>query len=390
MAKKTTNPIETQPQIASPAGGQAHISCPLELANTGIDTLYLSLGIEIPEEFIAFLKEKKSELQETTSNIDHVKIGETNLFSWNLQRRGAKFYPYVLRTGDITLSLSGRKADSTIPTAQLQIGSISCQQGLDDTLRQLERWMFHHKLLVQTEKVSRIDLCADIVCDIKGLDLLNRAKLITQASKFSAYWDGLDLTGVQIGRGNIVARIYDKIAEMAERQAGHKEAFYQEIWGGVSTITRVEFQLRREALKQFFLENSCFQVVKGKLSEMWRYLTDSWLRQAAGDVDRENRHQDRSELSPFWVAVQTAYGSDDKDPLPRNRGQKHINVPALINQAAGIMLTVCSAGGCSHDDFFGILAASARDIQNRLVELFDESTFERSFYSRSTNAIVTF
>ena len=385
-AKTAKSPAKT----TDSSRGQAPISCPLEVASSGIDTLIMTYRAQVPDSLILRLKQSKIEVQETTSSEVAFNVGETNIFSWNLNRQGAPFYPYVLTCGDLRLCLSSRNADSPIPSMQVSIGSISCQEGLEKTLLDLKMWLGHHKIKIVEEKVQRIDLCADIVEKIDKLDLLDRLRYITRAEKFSAYWSNLDLTGVQIGKGDIVCRIYDKIEEMREKQAGHKEVFFQHLWGGRQTITRVEFQLRRAVIKQFLPDSSSFRDVLSQIRSIWLYCTESWLRQTEGPVDRLNRHQDRAVLSLFWQTVQSAFDPTNISASKRNKKQKHINVRALIKQATGIMLTVAAAAQHHFEDSFGILATISQTLQDEAAGQIFDPGFEISFQRRVNGALVTF
>jgi hypothetical protein len=387
--------LEDQVKSIAPAEqGQAHISCPCLVANEGVDTLVVTLDCEIPKSLLGNLKDSKSELQTTTKDCEYVPFGETSLFSWNLQRTGIKYYPFVLKTGDLSLFLSTRKPGSSVPNCQISIGSLSCQKGLIDLVASIRKWLIFHKIYIKTEKVSRIDLCADVTCDFQALGLLDRSRYITKAEHFAAYWSFDNLTGVQIGKGAIVGRIYDKPAEMVEKNALHKQEFFNGIWLGkvdsYKDIARVEFQLRRAAVKEFFPEDSTISTVFSGLSGLWKYLTQDWLRQASSPIDRANKHQSRSSLSDFWLCVQSAFSTDDCVKGVRNKRQKHINIKALVDQASGIMLTVAAALDHLHSDFFGILGTASQLVQERLVELFEHPGFEHDFNSRATCATITF
>jgi len=372
------------------SGGQAPISCPLALVNAAVDTLSLTIKGEISERLLASLKEKKASLQETTSDCQYVEFGETTIFSWNLQRTGVKLYPYVLKTGDVSFYLSSRKSNSSLPSLQLNIGSLSCQDNLPELLSSFHRWCKYHQIIIKEEMVSRIDLCADIASPISDHQLWNQAKMITRAEKTAIYYSNRKLSGVQVGAGDIVLRMYDKILELSDKQATHKTEFFQKIWGGVSCLTRVEFQLRRPAVKSLCPGVTDFKTVAGKIPNIWKYLTHKWFRQSAKSVDRLNRNQGRSTTSKFWLVVQSAFDSFTFPPAARNKKKKHININALIEQAAGVMLTVCAAVGHVEDDVFGIMATISETLQSRVFDLMNLPGFAHDFNARAAYALVTF
>ena len=374
-----------------PPWGQAPISCPPELVMEGIDTLYLSFQAEIPQELIALLKDKKTEVQGTSDDCLFLPFGQTSLFSFNLQRTGVKFFPYVLKTGDFTLFISNRDEKSTIPNMQVTVGSLSCNNGLDQLLETFGKWCRHHKIDIKSEKVSRIDLFADLQLDMNDLRLWNQARMVTRAEKVALYYSNREITGLQVGSGEIVLRIYDKIQEMTDKCSVHKMDFFKEKWGKpVDNVTRVEFQLRRAAIKSLCPIENDFKAVKGKIKNIWKYLTSEWFRQTAKAVDRLNRNQSRETISDFWYMVQRSFSSFCSDACLRNKKLKTINVQSLIVQAAGIMKTVCAAMGHAHDDLFGIFSTSAQLIQDKILESMDEPGFERDFNRRVACSRVSF
>jgi len=387
---------------AAPAGGsaagrggsfgvQAPISCTPVVANSAVDTLCLSFKATVEPELLERLKSLKAEVQESDDDCQFLPFGETTLFSWNLHRTGVKLYPFVLRTGDVSLFLSSRADSSTIPTMQLSIGSLSCQDNLPHLLRSFKMWCVYHKIAIKEEIVSRIDICADLAVSIEKLSLWNQAKMVTRAEKVACYYSNRRLTGVQVGSGDIVLRMYDKIQEMTDKQSYNKRDFFMNIWGeNVTDITRVEFQLRRGAIREFFPEKSDFAAVSVELPRIWRYLTADWFRQTSKAVDRLNKHQHRETCSEFWSAVQTAFESFRFTALTRNRKKKHIDMKALLDQAAGIMLTVCAGAGHAAEDTLGILSTAASTIQDRLSTVFLKPSFTGDFMSRVAHATVSF
>lgn len=374
----------------SAVGGQAPISCPPEIVSSGIDTLLLSLQADIPLDLLEKLKEKKLEVQETIDDCLYLPFGVTTLFAFNLQRTGKKLFPYVLKTGDLTVCLSNRKSDSSIPSMQVSVGSIGCNNDLKSLLSSFAMWCKHYKIDIKSEKVSRIDIYADIAVPLVEQGLWNQARMVTRAEKVALYYSNRKMTGLQVGTGDIVLRCYDKIQEMTDKQALHKEEFFQKKWGGVANVTRVEFQLRREAVKSLCpSENNLFAVVQ-KMPDIWKYLTFDWFRQTAKAVDRLNRNQSRETTSEFWEIVQSVFNAPEKKGCVRDKKQKTINIKSLVDQATGILLTVCAALGHAHHDIFGIIATSADLVSDKMTAIMAEATFQADFHRRVVAAKISF
>lgn len=374
-------------------GEQAHISCSPQVVNAGVDTVHLSFDALICPDLLDRLDLVKRELQKTSTQKEVLfQFGQSELFTFSLQRAGSKFYPYVLRSGDVTLQISRRKQGSKIPNLALQIGSISCQSGVLEVLRTVKRWLKFHKCTIIDEIVSRIDIAVDLAAHISefGLDDIDRH--ITRAVDYKPNYQHRKFTGVQFGRGDIVLRIYDKIVEMKRNRSLHKEEFFMKKWGSpFQDITRVEFQLRREALKGFMHGQRAqdLRAVTGRIRNIWAYLTEMWFRHTSTVVDRENKNQSKAIISQFWRSVQDGWKRIRK-PLLRSRSQKHANIPDLIRQATGIMKTVVAGCGLAHDDLFGIMATVSKTMQDTIFEAYKSPDWKDDYLLRQTSSFVSF
>ena len=110
-------------------------------------------------------------------------------------------------------------------------------------------------------------------------------------------------TGFVVGQGNLVLRAYDKVREsnlIPEKIA----AVVGCRWGyWTATASRVEFQIRREILKDFGVDTVADWFAKR--AEICEYLCTQWFRLTSGPVDRD--HSDRSETLDVWLKVQRAF-----------------------------------------------------------------------------------
>lgn len=372
--------------------GEYPISFPSQVAGFGIDTIYINyhISFDAKESIFSALAELKAWLQSGTDQEAHFKFGRTNLFSFNLQRTGTKIFSYILKSGDITLYLSPRSHTGSIPNAALHVGSISSQQGLTDTVKAFKNWVNHHLGVIFQESISRIDICADIKQDIAGTGIEQCERHICQSRHAGGFYSDRKLTGVQVGKQNVVLRVYDKVLEMQQKKAHEKQCFFNKLWNGYDgPITRVEYQLRREVIKDMFPENSSYRVVSEKIEEMWEYLTHKWFRQSEGEVDRVNKHQSRCEVSSFWAIVQDA-SKKKVEPMQRNRKQLHINIPALKKMVRGCMVTIAAGMGHAVDDFFGIMSTCRDLIEQEVAEHMQTVEYLRKFAVKQSAAYVTF
>jgi len=368
-------------------GAQAHISCAPQLAR-GFDTLLLSWCLDVPRSVLDELQAAKLAVQKGEADGSLWKFGQTDLFSWQLSRVGVRLFPFVLRQGDITLCLSNRPSDSKIPNAQISIGSISCNNGLGELLVTVKKWLRLFQIKVVKETVSRVDLYSDFEVNISTLHLANQSRMVSRVNNVATFFSHRRLTGIQAGTSAIVLRCYDKLHEMVNKQATEKQAFFQKLWGKAPEhVTRVEFQLRRDALRDFFHGSCNFADVSGKSSELWRYLTDEWFRHVRRNVDRKNRHQDREAASPFWFCVQKAFDLFAFSAV-RIKRKRIFNLAALVRQAGGIMVTIAAGLGMAFQDIPGMLHLMDETI-GRQMEAFLQEKGSKDFYRRAALAHVT-
>jgi hypothetical protein len=154
----------------------------------------------------------------------------------------------------------------------------------------------------------------DICLDLPGVkvdsfwDAITESRYICRAKYKADYVgddDKLDIerhqygrskTGVNIGRGAILCRIYDKLREARKNEGkneGKMPLLINNRWGGEipAAATRVEFQLRREAIKGFQCGNKSVDTVAEYLQTrgaILRYLCNEWLRLYTNPIDPHN------------------------------------------------------------------------------------------------------
>ena len=88
------------------------------------------------------------------------------------------------------------------------------------------------------------------------------------------------MKGISIGKGNISARLYDKPLEIKQQS---KKYWMYDVWGinkndldDNHKIIRVEFQLRRELIKD--LGANYFEDLLKGYGKIWAYCTQKWLK----------------------------------------------------------------------------------------------------------------
>lgn len=167
------------------------------------------------------------------------------------------------------------------------------------------------------ERVRRVDLCADFVAfPLDGIESSQfmtprranvRAHFIDPTRTSNAKRDRC--TGFTVGKGALSARVYDKTQELIDKPNDEKREIEHALWrrgdwNGHDAVTRVEFQLRGDALKELWDgELRDPDRLLSKLDSIWQYGCRDWLRLI--DLASATR-RDRCANDVRWSAVQAA------------------------------------------------------------------------------------
>lgn len=381
--------------VASPfVRGGARISSPPEIV-FGVDHLTLSIRVEwCDQELFSRLESQKGLIQASSAESAPFRRKDRyefdNLFSLNLHRTGIKFFAYHLSNADLQIMIANRPHDHALANCRISLGSMTCQDSVVHSYEQVLRWLSAIGGNVKDVQLSRIDLCADAIgTDIKTLDIPNQDRWITQARSFAAFYSNRRFTGAQFGRSEIVARIYDKQQEMVDKRSDSKQTFFWDKWQIEDEnvpVTRVEFQLRREAILEM-CDGTPADCIS-KLHQIWMYLTQDWLRQTEKPVDRKNNNQSHMRESEFWLKL---FGWRDQEPINRNRKKVHINVNALRQQARGCLLSIAACLATEKQEFFGLISEITKIVQADLVSFMTDEAdkFTRAFRGKLNRACLS-
>lgn len=191
-------------------------------------------------------------------------------------------------------------------------------------------------------KVSEIHLAKDVqnynfsILDFYRLKSLKKNREIFNQDT-NLFFNGLKFTGFSIGKGAEMLRIYNKTYEIDKNK---NKAFvkylswdYNPNFDENKTVWRIEFQLRREKLKQLYsswglIEN--LQSLLNSISSLWDYLINTFVLKdfsikecqefqqgyifKNGELTILNQETikkrfQRAELSPLWEFIKTFKGN---------------------------------------------------------------------------------
>jgi hypothetical protein len=403
----------SEPQARLTSALPVATDSPALRVSRGLDFLKVSLWIKWDAiyfgQFLGMLDQAKKKVQDT--ELDCIPIFEESGFDWNLSRSGTRLYTFRMTSGDITLLFNRRPHQQKIPNCRLEIGSLSCwSPGFYAIYNRIKTFLSLYGGDIHKEQVSEVHLTADFVgCDIKTVALDNREHWIALARddgdfdglkvhkkdiepepeelEFNRRYTNRKFSGLNIGCGDLMLRVYDKVLELKRTRATHKQQIFSEIWG-VKTyderpVTRVEYQIRRPKLRDFCNEegeriNTVFDLVNC-LKSLWRYLTTEWTRHTSNPVDR-NHHQSRAKISEFWEKVQAVVWTGVFGYV-RSHPVKHKDIDMLRKQARGILMSVCASLEVEPDDIDKIVYLCKEMIEEDLHRFFED---EEAFVTKMT------
>jgi hypothetical protein len=247
-----------------------------------------------------------------------------------------------------------RFADNDQPNVFVTAGSMVLMQlGYQEAWAQVIRFLSGLGFTIKQAVPSRFDACVDLV----GHDIAEYAQryhddaYICKAQKDNIHRENKRITGLIFGR-EIHCRIYDKILESATdplkwavlvacRYGGDEPA----------KAIRVEFQIRREEMREMWSVTDVDDLFR-KLPAILEELTTTWLRFTEEPVDRESKHQSRSETWSRWLEVQGMFKqafvpNGVEAPRPE---LKQPDIGNLLRQAFGCIKSAAGVVGfCPKD-----------------------------------------
>lgn len=185
-------------------------------------------------------------------------------------------------------------------------GSACLRDGIPHLLERIDHLLKIWNGTVGNTWVSRVDLCADV----PGLDMAEAAKAFAAqryvrcTSKAVLYYNKHQLETLVIGAkgADCQCRIYNKLAELA-KDKGRWEAYKTHALGGedVQCLTRIEFQLRREKLRELHVVS--LGDLLGSIERLCGYLSWKWIRFTPSDKEVNRTNTTRSGVAEWWQAV---------------------------------------------------------------------------------------
>ena len=260
---------------------------------------------------------------------------------WILKWRGIQF-------GIVNRSQSSKRSYGV----HVHVGSLACMEygGWDAWLMACQ-FLADLGFTVEGETLSRADLCVDRVgfsADWAAKKCL-RGHCIQRGRKGAFHQEGVSFTGFTRGSGSrILLRVYDKVEELglSNEDAAKQKILRERRWGCDPGVAgRVEFQLRREAIKDFAVDT--FQEFHARRGEIAGWLCRDWFRITSEQVDRNNTQ--RAATDDQWQAIQADFAEAFGEATPAHRvkrlGPIRVDVEALKRQTVGCLTSWLAMAG---------------------------------------------
>ena len=264
-------------------------NAPPELLLSGLDSLYVGNYVRFDEKKFDWgeLLARKELLREDRRELEEIQLGSK---SWGLMPFGKNPYAIVLVSKTMEIRLGRR----IFPNCYVQFYSEGLwTHGLAALVAEFMAWIDSlGGEILRSESVSRADWAFDY--ELSEIDFTDD-DFVTRADKTATWSQHHKLQTVQLGKGHIVVRIYDKVAEISQQSSKH---FFFDLWGQKENVWRTEFQVRRERLKSAGINKiadiSDFQ------GDLLHILANDHTRLCRPGAD-QNRA--RWPLHPLWEAV---------------------------------------------------------------------------------------
>lgn len=276
----------------------AHATCtPLRY---GVDSLYLSFAGDLTDEGAIRLEEARENARSDDESLQTLAQLSILDHLFEAGPTGGRLFRYSLADHAYRLRIKGQNA-KRVPLATAQISSrFLTAVGVEQAVSQLRAVLSAFGRLDGDVNVSRLDLFTDFVCPY-SLDSWDDAAWVGRGRFLDRHRVDGDFTGWSIGRGKMLARIYDKTLEIKASGKDYLPAIWHEAgWDGSAPVFRLEFQFRNEALRE--LGCSKYPGVLSHLGGLWEYASTKWLRLCIPNTSDSTNT--RWPLHPLWEGLQ--------------------------------------------------------------------------------------
>jgi hypothetical protein len=316
------------------------VTTALNVLSSGVDSLYVSFHGEVDAECLDEVEALKVQAQQT-GQPQPVTLGERRAL---LQPSGWGSYRYWLRCGDFDV-FAGR--GKSLPAVYARLASSFIHEvGASSALAELTSFV-ELSLLSEVGAVvcSRVDLYVDLQGWVPRPHDYDRfvTRSRCNTSHIAIHHEGRRFTGFTFGRDAIVARLYDKSAEIVHSGKDWMRVIWGDRLDPSIPVWRVEFQLRRAVLAECLL-NDPEEVVQRR-QDLWSYATQ-WLSLRS---PRPRARRTRWPVAAVWVQLSLSELGVPQSSLVRQRVRRREEF-VLVRGLAGYASSLAAVTGVSDLD----------------------------------------
>ena len=363
---------------------------------SGIDSLYLTIDLkwENNEFFSKLTKAKEQAHIKGEEEPIELKTWDDEIITYfNILSHGSKGYEWIIKNNEYLIKIGNWLEPSSRPSVFIEIRSETLHKyGTNRAVEIILLLLIYVKATIITVRINRVDLYCDILLPEECWSESLKEFLVSRANKRSWHNEGKIFSGFSIGKGAIMARLYDKPLEI--KQKSNKNWMY-DIWGiekvpAAFKVIRVEFQLRREKVKEYSINT--FDDLIDLSPNLWAYCTKEWLKLQ----DKPGTHHTQRRTFQWWKTVQSAYhGSQDANPLVSMEAASQNNGQILRQLIGNVtsMVAINSKGNMPTKESIGLWSfwilqafpnagkygAMPKDLENKIKN-------KMAKHSRSTDA----
>jgi len=342
----------------------------------GFDTLHLGLFVDFSEdswpEWVIHLQEQKESALGTNGVIDQTSSGRTFL---HLPTAKPPRYRFHLEFPEhhVYLAIAEHPKKGT-PNVYACLGAETLwKNGVKPAIELLAADIASFGGVITKYQPSRCDFSADFLIS-GGIDynFLMDYRVTRSRAHNPHFKNGILETAYFGDKGSpILLRIYDKSTEI--QKSGTKNWFL-EMWGIEENkdVWRVEYQIRRKALKDFGINT--LDDLYNKAGGIWQNLTTEWFSLRLNDNDKPERRT----VHPIWKMVQDcAERFSDVVDVRRTFGS---DTPAsktwLVSHISGCVTSLAARLGNPHREQVFVT------LQDEVVRYCPENKFQEEYTKR--------
>lgn len=310
---------------------------------SGIDTLVLAIDAVWENETVfRYLEVLKDQARHENSDYSGILMtaDDSLEFPFDIKPHGTDGYAWLISNKEYVLKIGNWTAPKSRPSLMVEIKSETLwRRGVNESLEWIAWLLEGVGAHLQVIKPSRVDLCLDLCLPVSIWSMAIMDYAVTRADDYAPYFKDRVLTGISIGKGHIQARLYDKALEILQKS---KKYWMYVVWGldalpEQKRMIRIEYQIRREILKELGIEN--ITDLHQKLPNLWSYCTRKWLK----FQDQPGKHHTARKTLEWWQIVQDGFqGVQDAEPLIREKAYRQ-DKKQLTMQTYGLLTSLKAA-----------------------------------------------